>query len=80
MVYRPYLVEEELQLLVGQVDAGLLEAVLVELLEAEDVEDADLLQLVLGDVHLLGEQLVHLVDDPAEQAAVYRLSYGVTRV
>ncbi len=37
----PDLVEVELQLLVGYVDAELLEAVLLEVLEARDVEDSD---------------------------------------
>ena len=41
------LVEVELDLLVGDVDAQLLERVLLEVLEAEDVQDADVQAFVL---------------------------------
>ena len=64
--------EELLQLLVAVVDAELLEAVVVEDLEAVDVQHAD--DGVLGAVpaavllHLDGR--VHLLDDPREQAFI----------
>lgn len=41
------LVEVELDLLVGDVDAQLLEGVLLEVLETEDVQDADVQALVV---------------------------------
>lgn len=41
------LVEVKLDLLVGDVDAELLEGVLLEVLEAEDVQDADVQALVV---------------------------------
>jgi len=44
------LIEETLQLLVGNIDAQLLEAVVLEVLKAVNVENAD------GHVHLPAEQ------------------------
>ena len=75
-----HMVEEELQLFIGQVDTGLLETVLLESLEAEDIQDANL--TLLGGRHVLpwGQQLVDLVHDPAEQSAVQDLGYGITGI
>ena len=78
-VFSSNFVEEELELFVGEVDACLLEAVDVEVLEAEDVEDADLLRR--GGVEARRrEDRVDLVDDPAEEAAVQRLRDRIARV
>ena len=69
-------VEELLQLLVGVVDAELLEAVDVEDLEAGDVEDADEGgALALGAV----EGAVDADDDPLEEPLVHRLRYRLHR-
>ena len=80
--FQPALTDEELlEFLVAVVDAELLEAVVVEDLEAVDVEDAD--DGVLGAVppavllHLDGG--VHLLDDPGEQALVDGLRAEVSQ-
>ena len=69
--------EEVLQLFVGHIDAHLLEAVPLEPLEPEDVQDAD-----LAFPHHLGsrwsQQLVNPVHDPAEDAVVERLCQRVS--
>ena len=67
-------VEELLELLVGVVDAQLLEAVQLEDLESGDVEDADEGgPLALGPV----QRPVDPVDDPLEEALVHRLRDGL---
>ena len=69
-------VEELLELLVGKVDAELLEAVDVEDLEASNVEDADEGgALALGAV----EGAVDAGDDPLEEPLVHRLRYRLHR-
>ena len=69
-------VEELLQLLVRVVDAQLLEAVVVEDLEAGDVEHADeVLALGLG-----VQRLVHAIHQPPEATAVNGLAQGADRV
>ena len=65
-------VEELLELLVGEIDAELLEAVDVKDLEAGNVEDADEGgALALGAV----ERAVDAGDDPLEEPLVHRLRY-----
>ncbi len=67
------MIEELLQLLVGVVDAELLEAVEVEDLEAGDIEDANEAgALALGAV----QAAVDAGDDPLEQALVGGLGDG----
>ena len=71
--------EELLQVLVGVVDAELLEAVRVEVLEAEDVEDPD--GALVTELELLLEDGgVDLLHDQDEQAAVDPFSEGVTNI
>jgi len=60
------MVKEELELFIGQVDARLLKAVLLEVLKPEYIENADLTLLVRGDDVVGNQQLVDLVHDPAE--------------
>ena len=63
--------EELLQLLVGEVDAELLEGVVLEVLKAEDVEQTDIRQL--GRLLAAGKVAVNLGDDPVEQMGIDRL-------
>jgi len=70
-------VEVALELLVGQVDAELLEAVGLKILEAEDVEDANV-ELVAGGVGL--QVVVESVHDPAEESGVQSLGQPVSHV
>ena len=71
--------EELLQVLVGVVDAELLEAVRVEVLEAEDVKDPD--GALVTELELLLEDGgVDLLHDQDEQAAVDPFSEGVTNI
>ena len=68
------MVEELLKLLVGVVDAELLEAVEIEDLEPGDVQDADEAgPLPLGPV----QGAVDPGDDPLEEALVHRLGDGL---
>ncbi len=69
------LVEELLQLLVAVVDAKLFETVDGEVLEASDVQHADVVRR-----RLERDALVDAVHDVVEQAAVDRLSQCVSRV
>ena len=71
--------KELLQILVGVVDAQLLEAVVLEVLEAEDVEDADGLAVGAALPRLV-DGVVDLVDDPDEEAAVDALDEGVAHI
>lgn len=69
-----------LELLVGVIDAELLKAVVLEGLEAEDVEQAELVD-ILG-VHCISPDLrlnidVHFTDDPVEELAIDGLGAGV---
>ena len=70
--------EELLQLLVGVVDAQLLEAVVREALEPEDVEQPDvvLLRQLVG-VVLAADEGVDPADEPVEGAGVHRAHEGV---
>ena len=71
--------EELLQVLVGVVDAELLEAVRVEVLEAEDVEDPD--GALVTELELLLEDGgVDLLHDQDEQAAVDPFSEGIPNI
>ena len=71
--------EELLQVLVGVVDAELLEAVRVEVLEAEDVKDPD--GALVTELELLLEDGgVDLLHDQDEQAAVDSFSEGITNI
>ena len=77
--------EGRLQLLVGEVDAELLERVEPKVLEAEDVEQADEALLVGGrpatrSVDALRLEDVERADDPLEDGLVHRLGEGVARV
>jgi hypothetical protein len=65
-------VEVELQFFVAEVDAELLEAVLLKALEAEDVEHPNDVGVRLGGLRKL-ERRVDAVDDNLEQVAVDRL-------
>ena len=69
--------EELLQVLVGVVDAKLLETVDVEVLEAENVQHSDgaRVQLVR-----LADGAVELVDDPDEEPAVNAFGEGISHV
>lgn len=69
------LVEVKLDLLVGDVDAELLERVLLEVLEAEDVQDADGLEVVSA-----SDAVVEPADDPVEAPGVERHGHGVSGV
>lgn len=69
------LVEVELDLLVGDVDAELLEGVLPEVLKAEDVQDANGLEVVLS-----FNLLVDPHDDPGETLRIKCHCYGVSRI
>ena len=71
--------EELLQVLVGVVDAELLEAVRVEVLEAEDVKDPD--GALVTELELLLEDGgVDLLHDQDEQAAVDSFSEGIPNI
>ena len=71
--------EELLQVLVGVVDAELLEAVRVKVLEAEDVKDPD--GALVTELELLLEDGgVDLLHDQDEQAAVDSFSEGITNI
>ena len=78
--YTPYLQLDDsvhevlLQLLVGEVDAQLLEGIEAEVLEAEDVEQPNVLLAVFGDLGRARQRLVHLADDPIEDVDVDSLS------
>ena len=70
-----------LELLVGVVDAELLKAVVLERFEAEDVEQAELMD-ILG-VHCISSDLrlniyVHFTDDPVEELAIDGLGAGIS--
>ncbi len=54
------LVEVKLDLLIGDVDAELLERVLLEVLKTEDVQDADVQALVILSGGKQNEKSVHL--------------------
>ena len=78
LLHGEYLVVEvALQLLVGQVDAELLEAVALKVLKAEDVEDSNV-ELVAGGVGL--QVVVQSVHDPAEQPGVQSLGQTVSHI
>ena len=68
------MVEEGLQLLVREVDAQLLERVVLEAFEAEDVEDADEIELP-G----LGKLEIDLLHEKVKQVLVKRLGESVAR-
>lgn len=70
------LVEVVLDLLVGDVNAELLERVLREILEAEDVEQTDGQGLVVMRA-VEAQQTVNLVDHPVEEPTVQTLGHGV---
>ena len=67
------MVEELVKFLVRVVDAELLERVRLEVLETEDVEDADKLRRVLAGVGAL----VDVIHEPGERPRVERLGHGV---
>ena len=69
--------EELLQLLVAIIDAELLEGVVVEDLEAVDVQDPDDGGAVLPPLLLAHlDHFVHTAHDPREQSGVDRLGGG----
>lgn len=72
------LVEIILYLLVGYVDAQLLERVPGEVLEAEYVEEADRERLVVGRP-VETQQTIDLIDHPVEQSAVQSFRHRVPR-
>lgn len=59
-----YLVEKVLKLLVGQVDANLLETIGIKVFKSKDVKDSDL--FVLAGLVGWCQQLIDLADNPAE--------------
>ena len=73
-----HLVEEKLELLVCQVDASLLKTVQLEMFEAEDIENPDLLYFVWIERLAWHEQSVDAIDDPTKEATVKSLGHGVT--
>ena len=80
-------VEVVLERLVCVVDAELLEAVVVQVLEPEYVEDGDdpevlggVALAVLDHPTLAQDDLVHTVDQPGEQGGEQRLGNRVSRV
>lgn len=72
-----YLVEEVLQLFIGQVDADLFKAINFKVLKPKYVEDSNCLRG--WDVHRWTEQLVDLRDQPQEQSLVQEFGHGITR-
>ena len=68
-----------LQILVGKVDAKLLEAVRLEVLEPEDVQHANGALVGVPDVGLV-DGVVDLLDDVDEEPAVDALGEGVPNV
>ena len=77
--------EDLLQFLVDEVDAELLEAILLEDFEAVDVEDADAQHLLLGVVlHRLVHPRHQVVEEPGQQImknlAVFKISPEVDRL
>lgn len=72
------LVKIILYLLVGYVDAQLLERVPGEVLEAEYVEEADRERLVVGRP-VETQQTIDLIDHPVEQSAVQSFRHRVPR-
>lgn len=70
------MVEVVLQLLVGDVDAHLLEAVPLEVLKAEDIQQAEH-NLVVRVTVLIFKNCVCRLEDPAEDTRVYGLTGGV---
>ena len=77
--------EDLLQFLVDEVDAELLEAVLLEDFEAVDVEDADAQHLLLGVVlHRLVHPRHQVVEEPGQKImknlAVFKISPEVDRL
>ena len=70
-------VEVLLQLLVGEVDQQLLEAIVLEDLEAEDVEDANLRRRRRA-ARVGGERRVDPPHEPVEQLGVQKLRQRVT--
>jgi hypothetical protein len=65
-------IEELVQLLVGEVDAQLLEAVEFEVLKAKNIEDTNEFVHVFARIG----RLVDAVDQPRERTAVQRFSLG----
>ena len=61
------LIEKLLQALVGEVDAELLETVLLEAFKTEDIEDADPVQLGLSDFRTI-QSSIHLAHKPVKDA------------
>ena len=72
--------EELLQVLVGVVDAELLEGVGAKVFEAEDVEDADRRLVFAVNLVGLGDGRVDFSDDVDEEAAVDSLRKGVADI
>ena len=80
LLHLEYVLHEELlKILVGVVDAKLLERVGAKVLEAEDVEHADGGLVPTGDVRL-GDGRVDLPDDVDEEAPVDPLREGISHV
>ena len=73
------IVGEQLYLFIGHVDADLLKAVVLKVLEAEDVEDANI-DVVVGLVFRRLDELIDSIDNPAKKAAIQGLGQGVTTV
>jgi hypothetical protein len=69
--------EELLQVLVGKIDAELFEAIVVEVLEAEDVQDSDRISLALSRSVYRAVDLLH---DEDEHSAVDAFDEGVSDV
>jgi len=69
------LVEKELKLLVGVVNAKLLEAVLLEVLKSEDVQDSHE-RKTLG----LANGGIDGLENPSEHATVKGLGQGIQRI
>ena len=69
------LVKVKLQLFVGIVDAKLLERVLLKVLKAENIKDADKRMLAA-----LANRVVDVLQDAGEHAAVQSLAEGVPRI
>ena len=72
--------EELLQVLVGVVDAELLERVGAEVFEAEDVKHADGCLVLSADAVRLGDGRIDLSDDVDEEASVDSLGEGISDV
>lgn len=70
------LIEVVLYLLVGDIDAELLERVSREVLEAEDIEQTDRQRLVIRRA-AEAQQTIDLVDHPIEESTVETLGHCV---